>query len=158
MQFREKYSKTTLAVHIEASYGNRWSLPLANIVFFELFSSNFSLKFLKCVGSHNPLSLGPASSLTLVLFSNQCKILNPPLFGAYRPWWHTASYLSLWGSTSLLAHRSMFGSDIIYNSQNLPLTDVVSFGLSLPTVISRAVFINTRAYMVRIWQLLHTIF
>ena len=40
------------------------------------------------------------------------------------------------GLNLLLAHRSIFSSNIIYNRRNLPLTDIVSFGLSLPTVTS----------------------
>ena len=35
------------------------------------------------------------------------------------------------GPVSLLAHRSVFGSDTIYNTPDPPLADIVLFGLSL---------------------------
>ena len=90
---------------------------------------------------------GSASSLALVPLSDRCEIsqftsFQGPTFLLATVWCLPSLGLSvltgtppdvhpLQGSTSLLAHRPVFGSDTICNSPRPPLTDIVLFRFSL---------------------------
>ena len=78
------------------------------------------------VGSYNPPSLGPASSLALVSFSNRCGTptkSTPSLASIVAG---TSSYVHpLRVSASSLVHRSVFRSDTNCNSLRPPLAYIV---------------------------------
>ena len=111
---------------------NGSSPPLADIFLFGLSLSSFPSRLLNtfvreriphplCSPSQPMWDLtihhfqGPASSLALVSFFNQCGI---------------SQFTPLRGPTSLLAHYPVSSSDTICNSPSPPLADIVLFGLS----------------------------
>ena len=131
---------------------NSLSTPLADIVLYGFFLSDFSSRFSKCIrwemfphpykecfvllfnrcgiSQSTPLQ-GPTSTLAVVPFSNRCGTPNPPPSGLVPLLAHRLVSTPLRGSASSLVHHPMFGSDTICNSQSPPLTDIVLFGLFL---------------------------
>ena len=85
----------------------------------------------RCGISQSTPLRGPASSLALVPFFNQCGIPNPPPFGASVLAGTLPRVYTLRGSASSLAHCPVSGSDTICDSPSPPLADIILFGLSL---------------------------
>ena len=106
------------------------SPPLADIVLFGLFLSSLRLLWR---GFHTLIKNASFSSPTDVGSHNL------PLFDAQRPRWHSfpspinvgPPIHALSNPASLMAHRSVSGSDTICNNPSPPLGDIVLFGLSL---------------------------
>ena len=74
---------------------------------------------------------GPASSLTLVPFSNRCGIPQSTPFRANVLVGTPPRVHPLQGSASSLAHRPESGSDTICNNSSSPLADIILFRFSL---------------------------
>ena len=85
----------------------------------------------RCGISQSTPLWGPAFSLALVPFSNQCwtPTKSTSLRGQH-PCWHMLMSTPLWGSASSLAYRPVSSFDIICNGPSPTLVDIVLFGLS----------------------------
>ena len=71
------------------------------------------------------------------LLQSMWDLSNPPIWGSTSLLAYCLVLTPLRGSASLLTHRPMCGSDIIYNSLSPPLANIVLFGLSFLCFPSR---------------------